>query len=141
MIRITEADLAQSNSLALTRLHDLLLDAFYRAGHFFSSQKDGVISELVALLRQYGFQNVQTCTHTLAYRAGTTEGESYYEDTMHGFRVLKPFLQKWMRVPDDYEETYQQALSDIRRPGFEARWTLLTVWGRNPQRQAMLRDV
>ncbi len=37
-----------------------------------------------------------------------------------------------MRVPDDYEEIYQQMLSDMQQPDFVATWGLLTAWGNTP---------
>jgi len=45
------------------------------------------------------------------------------------FRMILPFLRRWMRVPDDYEQWYQQALEEMQRPDFVARGNLLTVWG------------
>lgn len=46
-----------------------------------------------------------------------------------GFRTLVPFLRKWIRVPDDYEATYQQMLSEIQQPDFAATSSYLTAWG------------
>ena len=36
---------------------------------------------------------------------------------------------KWTSVPDDYEEIYQQMLTEMQQPDFVATWTLLTAWG------------
>jgi len=43
-----------------------------------------------------------------------------------------PFFQQWTRLPDDYEEIYQQALLDMQATGFVATSKLLTVWGTSP---------
>ncbi len=129
MIRVTESDLVESTSPALTSLTQLTLKAVYQAGHFFSPARNGVTSELARLLYQYGFQQVQTRAFTLKYRVGTTEGQHFAEDMSHVFRTALPFLRKWTQVPDDYEAIYQQMLSEMQRPDFVATWDMLTAWG------------
>jgi ubiquinone/menaquinone biosynthesis C-methylase UbiE len=132
MIRITETDFTfESNSPALTRLNQLAVQAFQHAGHFFSSEKHGLTSQLTRLLYQYGLQNVQTRANTLHYRAGTVEGQHFYEDMKYAHRTVLPFLRKWIHVPDDYEELYQQELIEMQQPDFVATWDLLTAWGVN----------
>src|SRR5258708_2652286 len=66
VIRVTECKIGlDSNSPALTRIFEFILDAFYQAGHFFTPNRDGVITELARLLQQHGVQNVQTHTYVL----------------------------------------------------------------------------
>lgn len=130
VIRITEADFGgESTSSALTRLNDLVFEAFYRAGHIFLHEKTGVTSELAHLMDQHGVQNVQTRTCTLEYRPGTEEGDLFTEDMKLVFRTVMPFIQKWGNVPSDYEAIYQQALSEMQQPDFVATWPVLTAWG------------
>ena len=130
VIRVTEGDwVSENTSPALTRLSELMLDAFDRAGHLFTPGRSGVISELARLLHQYGIQNVQTRAYTLEYRAGTAEWHLFYEDMSRMFRTAVPFLRKWSRVPDDYEVIYQRALSEMQQPDFVATHGLLTAWG------------
>ncbi len=134
IIRVTEADIIfESSSPALARLNDLSLQALSQAGHLFTPSWNGVTSELAHLLNQYGLQNVQTRAYTLHYRAGTAEGQHFYEDMRIGFRILVPFLRKWTRVPDNYEAIYQQMLSELQQPDFVATWHLLTAWGIKPR--------
>jgi len=133
VIRITEAEIVpQSNSAAVTRLYGLVLDAFYKAGHFFTPNSDGVTSELARLMNQYGLQDVQTRTYHLDYGAGSNEWQHSYEDMKHLLRVILPFIRKWSRVPDDYEKLYQQMLSEAQQPDFVLTWTHLTAWGVRP---------
>ena len=135
VIRITEGDwIIESSSPALTRLFELLLQAFYQAGHSFSEKSNGVTSELVRLLEQSGFQQVQTCRHTLDYRPGSVAWPGFLEDMRLVFRTIVPFFQKWTSVPEDYEVIYQQMLSEIQQPGFVGEASMLTAWGINPQR-------
>jgi ubiquinone/menaquinone biosynthesis C-methylase UbiE len=129
IIRITEATIVESNSPALTKLWDIFLETFNRSGRLFSATRDGVTGELVRLLTQHGFENIQTRLHPLVYRAGTEDGQCFYEDTYYAFRTLLPFFQKWVHVPSNYQEIYQQALKEMLQPDFTATWTLLTAWG------------
>ena len=133
VIRVTEGEIVQSSSPALTRLGQLLLNAFFQAGHFFTPTENGVTSHLPHLLHQQGLKNVQTRAYTLEYRAGTAEGQDFSEDMRRAYQVFKPFLQRWTRVPDDYEKTYQQMLREMQEPDFIATWHLLTIWGNTPQ--------
>lgn len=132
VIRVTECDLTENNSPALSRLYDLFLQALYNAGNFFTLDRRGVIDELANLLNRHGLQNVQTRIHLLDCRNGMPLWQPYYENVRHGFRTLLPFFRKWTRVPDDYEVIYQQALSEVQQPDFVATWSLLTAWGINP---------
>src|SRR5215467_7600832 len=130
IIRITECSFPVSSSTALTRLSGQFIRALSQAGHLFTPDNpDGVINELPRLLQQLDLVDVQTRLHTLEHRAGTAEGQSFYEDVKSMSRTLLPFCRKWSQVPDDYDEIYQQALRDIPQPDFVATWNLLTVWG------------
>ncbi|MBA2677713.1 MAG: class I SAM-dependent methyltransferase [Ktedonobacteraceae bacterium] len=132
--RLTESGLtAECNSPALIRLCQMLLQALYQAGQSFTPRGDGVTSQLEGLLRQFGLQDVQTRSYESEYHAGTVEGQRYYEDMKHAYSTLQPFLRKWTQVPNDYEQIYQQALIEIQRPGFVAKWSLLTAWGTIPE--------
>jgi ubiquinone/menaquinone biosynthesis C-methylase UbiE len=134
VIRVTEAAfMSESSSPALNRLNHLCLQALYQAGHFFTPDKNGVTSHLVRLLHQYGLKNAQAHTCMLEYRSGTPEGHLLYEDMKHLYRIMVPFIHKWSRVPDDYQQTYQQMLSEMQQPDFAVIWPLLTAWGNKPR--------
>jgi ubiquinone/menaquinone biosynthesis C-methylase UbiE len=140
IIRITEVNGGgESNSPALTKLNSLTLEAFYRSGRYFSATSDGIIGQLEPLMRQHGIEDIQTRTHTLAYRPDTIEGQYYYKDVFHWYRVGLPFLQKWTRVPSDYQQLYQQALKEMQDPDFVATMTLLTTWGFRPNDGSVIR--
>lgn len=132
VIRITEADIEQGSmeiTPALSRLSQLVLQAFYQAGHFFIPEWNGVTSQLVRLMHQYGIRNVQTLPYMLEYQAGTPEAQYLNENTKRFFRTVVPFLRKWTHVPDDYEAIYQQGMLELQRPDFVAIWSFLTAWG------------
>ena len=130
IVRITEPRVEiESNSPALAKLWDILLKAFHNSGRLFAPNGDGIIDQLVPLMTQHRFQNIQTRIDAPTYRAGTEAGQHLYQDMLHLFHNLLPFFQKWTHVPNDYEETYQQALKEMQQPDFVATWPLFTVWG------------
>jgi SAM-dependent methyltransferase len=135
IIRLTEGEhIIQSNSSALTRLFEIGNDAFFRAGHSFHPRNDGVTSELAPLLHQFGMQNIQTRAHQINYRAGTPELQRFYEDMSLLFRTSLHFYRRWIRIPDDYDQIYQQALKEMQQPDFQATIRLLTAWGTVPRK-------
>ena len=134
VIRLTEGDvLPENTSPALTQLFHLLLQAFYQSGHLFTPESDGITGQLAHLLHRHGVQHVQTRSYTGEGRAGTIEGQRFYEDMSRIFRTVLPFLRKWTRVPDDYERIYQQALSEMQQPDFVESGRILTAWGNTPE--------
>lgn len=132
VIRLTEADIAEGNSPALHNLNQLLRQAFYNAGNFFALQNDGLTGQLAPLLTRHGLENVQTRVHNLTYRASTLEGQQFVKDMQHLYRTVQPFIQKWMHAPSDYDEIYQQALSEMQHASFVATWNFVTAWGNVP---------
>ncbi|GAC1637054.1 MAG: hypothetical protein NVS4B9_30210 [Ktedonobacteraceae bacterium] len=134
IIRITEVDFStgRNTSPALAQLHALASDAFYNAGHYFTQSGDGFTGQLASLLRQHGLQNVRTRTSILEHRPGTPDWNLFAEDMKLIYRTLIPFLRKWTKVPDDYEQIYRHMLAEIQQPDFVVEWKLLTAWGTNP---------
>jgi ubiquinone/menaquinone biosynthesis C-methylase UbiE len=129
IIRITEGSEIVPNTPAYTKFLSIVHEAFYNAGRLFSRSGDGLTEELPRLMTKHGVENVQTQVHTLIYRAGTVEGQIFYENVLYGLRVSLPFLQKWTNIPSDYQEICQQVLEEVQQPDFVATQTLLTAWG------------
>jgi len=131
IIRITESDwiTGNSDSPALAQLRELALQAHFHAGHLAHPVANGVTSALPDLCQQHGIQHVQTRPSLLTFHAGTTAGLLFVEDVARLFRNIKPFLQKWTSLPDDYDEIYQQMLNEMNNPNFVGNMKLLTVWG------------
>jgi ubiquinone/menaquinone biosynthesis C-methylase UbiE len=132
IIRITEAHKLECNTPALTKLFDIMGEAFYHSGRFFTMGKDGSTGQLANLLTQYAIRDVQTRVYPLVYHAGTVEGQHFANDMAHVFRLFLPFCQRWTRIPSNYEDIYQQALKEMQQPGFVGTWTYLTLWGTTP---------
>jgi ubiquinone/menaquinone biosynthesis C-methylase UbiE len=129
-IHITEAAmLPQSNSPALTRLHELLIEALYRAGHFFTPESEGISRHLGDLMRRYGIEQVQTKVYALALLASPEMQKPYAEDMQRLFRTTLPFMQKWIKMPPDYQELYQQMVKEIQKPDFVVTNMFTAAWG------------
>ncbi len=131
IVRCVEAELAKSNSPVFTTLRSLAQTAFHRAGYLFRPECGGLIPDLPPLFRQHGLLDVQTRLLSLEYRANTKEGTQFAEDMRLAFRAIKPFLQKWLQVPDTYDELCREAVNEMSHPDFVATSLLLTVWGRS----------
>ncbi len=129
VLRLTEGEVAASNSPAFSQICELLLQAFYQAGHFFTPAREGVTGELPRLLGHAIVERVETRTYRLLYRSGTPEGDAFVEDMAYGMRTSAPFVHKWGRLPDDDEALCQQAMREMRHPDFVATLGLCTVWG------------
>ena len=131
VIRVTESDFPeQSSSPTLLQLFRFLIQAYDMAGKSFRQQATGVSDDLAGLLEQQEVQNVQTCIYRAEVHAGTTQGQLFVEDMKYLFRTHLPFLQKWTRIPDDYENLYEQMLRELERPDFAVTSQVVTAWGR-----------
>jgi SAM-dependent methyltransferase len=133
IVRITEPEIIhQSNSPALTRLLQMFQCAMFQSGHLFTEDTTGITAHLPGLLTEHGCQPVHTKAHVSDYQAGTPEGDAYYNDMMHAFRTLRPFLQRWGCITREYDAIYQQALNEMQQSTFHSTWNLLTAWGNKP---------
>jgi len=129
-IRIMESGVISDNRRGEhIHLHKMFIHSLFQAGHLFEDESTGLIQRLPELLKQNGGQNVQTKDYELVYQAGTEAGEIYYENFMHLFHMLRPFLEKWGSAPEEYDALYREALSEIRHPKFCAQWHFLCTWG------------
>ncbi len=133
VLRLSEVDVVESNSPALTRRETMLQEAFFQAGHFFAPQKDGVTRELASLMGRYNLTNIQTRIHLLEYQGGTPEGELFAKNVAHSFQTTRPFLRKWTQLTDEYDTMVEQAIREMSQPDFKATWRMLTVWGNTPE--------
>ncbi len=129
-IRLTEPEvLHSSSSPALTRLGEIFLCAFTRAGHLFAPTSTGLTAHLAPLLHQFGYVQVQQQAFPLRLSAGTEAGQSYAENAAALLKAVRPFLERRGCVSSDYDELYQQVLNEIQQPDFEVTWTFHIVWG------------
>lgn len=133
-IRLMEMNFmpVQSTSPAQLQLCALMVKASYQSGHLFRETGDSLISELPRLLTQHGLQGIQTHPHTLETRAGTLEARLFAEDMQHLFQIIKLFLNRWVHLPDDYDELRQRMGREMSAPDFAATMDFLIAWGTRP---------
>ena len=130
VIRVVESDMiGSSTSAALNRMSNLLVQALYQAGYLFTPDHNSLLNEIPRLMKQHGIRDIHMHTHTLEFRGGTPSGQSFAEDVMRAIPVFEPFVHKWVRLPEDFEDLTRQLAEDMRQPDFLATWTLLTAWG------------
>lgn len=133
IIRISETDSFECTGPALMQVITLFVQAFYRAGHLFYPDKNGSGSKLMTLLHQCaGVVDVQTQHYALEHCTGTEQGQRFIEDTIATIQVIAPFLQKWIVLPENYEQLCLQAQQEMAQPDFVATWHMITAWGTKP---------
>jgi SAM-dependent methyltransferase len=130
-IRITEMNFmpVRSSSSALLQLCDLMVKASYQAGHLFRQEGDSLLNELSALLSRHDIRNVQCYPYSLEAHGGTLEGELLADDMQRLFRTTRFFLNKWVRLPDDYDEIHQRMVREMNAPDCVTITNFMTVWG------------
>lgn len=136
IVRIVETNYSiQSSSVALTRLQEMIVCAFYQSMHLFEPEPDGLIRHLPDLLAMHGYgcEQIQTKVYTFNVHAGTPEGQAYYEDMRLAMQTVRPFLQKCGCLSPDYDAVYKQACEEMQQPDFYASWDMVTVWGKKPE--------
>ncbi len=130
IIRVMESGVIEDNRKgAHLQMHALFICALFHSGHLFEQESTGLTNHLPRMLKQYGAQNVQTKKYELVYKAGTENGDAYYENITHLFQTLRPFIQKWGCAPEEYDTIYNQALDEIRQTSFCTTWEFVCAWG------------
>jgi ubiquinone/menaquinone biosynthesis C-methylase UbiE len=130
MMRITETSLVhQSTSPYLIKWQQKCLTALQFAGYLPDGNPLGIIPQLDLLLERHGIRLVHTKPYHLEFDAGTPECAVYTQDVFHAMQTLRPFLHRWIRLGDDYDEVCKQTQKEMQQPDFQATWQLLTAWG------------
>ncbi len=133
ILRLTESEAStQSMGIALTDYDRIGIQVMYRAGYLFTEENAGLTGHLAELLTNAWCEDVQTRTYPLEFHVGTPEGKLFCEDMKYLHQAIRPFLQKWVTLPDDYEARTRQVQKDMERPDFWAVWPILVAWGRKP---------
>ena len=116
----------------MTELDRIGIQFLYRGGYLFTEENTGLTGYLAELLTKAWCEDVQTKAYPLEFRAGTPEGQLFCEDLKYLQQAVRPFLQKLIVRPKDYDTLIQQSEKDIERPDFWAVWPLVVAWGRKP---------
>lgn len=126
IIRVIESDFIRTENKAFSQLVAWTIRAMHHAGYLFTESIDGLTSELPEVLARFGIKNIKTTECLLTY---THNDIAFYEDMRYFYRLIIPFLRRWIRLPENYDEIYTQAMEDMRQEGFLASWRFLIIEG------------
>lgn len=131
MVRVTEMNFlpAQASSSALLQLCELMVKASYQAGHLYRPDGNSLLEALPGLLTRHGLKHVQSHPYALEARGGTPEGDLLAEDMQRLFQNVKFFLNKWVRLPEDYDDICQRMVREMHAPDSVTLTSFMTVWG------------
>jgi ubiquinone/menaquinone biosynthesis C-methylase UbiE len=131
-VRIVEGEVAaESSSVAYAKFYALLRRALFRSGHLFNEEPWGLIGQLPSFLVRYGFQKIQSRQSAIDYRSATATGKAFFEEQVHLFHTMRPFLYRYGCMPEDYDAICQQATKDMQQADFVATNQLHTLWALN----------
>jgi len=132
-LRLTEPiDIGVTNSAATERFLAALPQTFWKLGYCFSvdGRSYAMHPVLPTFLREAGYQNVQTLSYAIDFSAGTPAWFDCYQDYKVAFLQSKPiFLKTGIITEEEFEQNYQQMLSDMNQPGFCGILTFVSVIG------------
>jgi hypothetical protein len=131
-VRIVEGEVnAESSSTALSTFEASFRRGFQRAGYIFEETPPGLVDHLPALLLRHDFQNIQIRKTPVVYQAGTEAGKALFEDLIRVFHTIRPFLQRYGCLPQDYDALCQQATQDMQQSDFAATLVYYTFCATN----------
>lgn len=131
-MRLTECELAMTNSLAFEQVAAWLAQALQRAGRSFSP--DGrnltITAMLPRFLRDAGFHHIRHEAFAVNFSAGTEEHQSFCQDFTLGTRLMLPFLlHAGVTTEELFQQVYQQMQAEMAADSFCAIWYYLRVSG------------
>lgn len=133
IIRLTETEAGLTNSPESEKLAAMFSLALKLAGRSLSpdGRHFGTVVMLERFLRDAGCENVQSRAHVLNYSAGMEAHNGWYQNTMVGAQLLKPFLIKMqVTTQADFDQLYEQLLLELKAEWFCGIEFFLTAWGK-----------
>ncbi len=144
ILRITEADCSDiTNSAAYERLLELSIEAIRKTGRaFFSSGRFiGTMFMTGHLLEQAGFEDIRRQAHIMDWSANSEAHQSQSINVRTGLQLGKEFLiSTGVITEEQFEELYNQAVSDIYGSDFIASLFFLSAWGRKPEESSSIEE-
>jgi len=132
-LRLTEAvDIGVTNSVATERLLAAFPQTLWKLGYCFSvdGRSYAMHPVLPAFLREAGYQNIYTLDYAVDFSAGTPVWLECYQNYKVALLQSKPiFLKAGVMTEEEFEQSYQEMLIDMKQPGFCAIFTFVSVIG------------
>ena len=132
VIRLTETDTPVTTSAALQKMHVFFTRALKALGQSFSPDGElvGTMPMLGRLLRNAGYQQVQSKAHVIEWSTGCEAHDGFCQNVMIGFKIMQRFIVRaGVATQEELDRLYDQLLLDMRADDFCAIYLLLTVWG------------
>ncbi len=136
IIRLTEIEAAITNSPASEKLAGMLTLALKKAGRSLSPEGRhlGIVLMLERFLRDAGCENVQSKAHVLSYSAGMEAHNGWYQNSLVGAQLLKPFFIKMqVTTQEEFDQLYEQMLRELEAEWFCGIEFFLTAWGKKKE--------
>jgi ubiquinone/menaquinone biosynthesis C-methylase UbiE len=137
VLRINDMEWGFSNKRAFEKYSSLFNHALSNANQSFSPNgiHVGILPMLPHLLKQANCQDVRMQAYVVDFSYGTNAHYGCYQDYLVGFKLLQPFILKWIpeMTGQELEQLYQEALVEMQTQDFNALWFLLSVWGSKPE--------
>jgi ubiquinone/menaquinone biosynthesis C-methylase UbiE len=137
ILRLTEAEWAFTNSPALDQYMGWETQAAYRASHSFSphGRTMGTTPVLRLLLRQAGYETIESRAYVVDYSAGAPYHESNVQNFLVFFKLFQPFLvQMQVATQAELDQCYDQMQEEMQGDDFCGIDYFLTVWGHKARR-------
>lgn len=135
ILRFTEISDGSSNSLACSQLNAKVTQALFLTGQSFSPDGHtlGIAPMLSRFLLDAGYVSLQNAAAAVDASAHMEAHWQFYQNFKVLNRLLQPFLLKMGVVSaEEFEQLYEQALTEIESDTFCALSFILTVWGEKP---------
>ncbi len=124
-----------SNSPAFEQFYTLGLRAMQKLGHGFSpdGRTLGMTYMLERLLRNAGFQELQTASCALNFSAEAAAWKDIYRNHELAGQTVQLLLSKLgLATAEEAAQLHQQSLIEMLSPDFCGIWPLMSVWGTRP---------
>ncbi len=135
IIRLTESENGISNSKANQDIWAYLYQTLAKQKRTYSvdGRSVGITYMLTRLLREAGFQDIQSKAFSLDSSYGTPMHYPMFRNVESALALLKPFILQHAEVTEqEYDQLYTQTLIDCQREDFTCLSFGLTAWAQKP---------
>jgi ubiquinone/menaquinone biosynthesis C-methylase UbiE len=138
ILRLTECEVAVTNSPAYQRIFSIGLQAMVQHGLTFSidGQHMGVLSALGRLMKDAGLEQLQRKPYLVDFSIGEEVHDAWYRDLSQLWQLGKPFaVASSLITGPEYDQLCHQAMSEMQMANFRGIWWLATYFGTKPRRE------
>ncbi|MGB8346628.1 MAG: class I SAM-dependent methyltransferase [Ktedonobacteraceae bacterium] len=138
VLRLTECELALTDSPAFEAMASLFAQALRKAGQSFSpdGRTVGITPKLRNFLRVADFEDLQHAAYAIDWSYGSKGYEGTVQDFLIGLKLGQPFLVSiGITTEEAWDRLYEQAMAEMQAPTFCALWFYFSTWGRKPSQE------